>query len=86
MTDLPGLGGLAVMEEFRRNGIREPALIVADRELPADRSVNVNVLDILPRPANLRALSWLECICAAHVALNRRMRRAAWPICEVRLS
>ncbi|MGH6873339.1 MAG: hypothetical protein ACREHE_17720 [Rhizomicrobium sp.] len=78
VADLPGLAGLEALEALRARGVREPVLLVADCALPADRAVAVKALDILLAPAGLRAiLPWIECICAAHLALSRRHAKAA---------
>jgi FixJ family two-component response regulator len=73
VIDMAGLDGIEELEELRRRGLREPAILIADRALPLVRVAQTHVLDVLRKPVPRRdLLSWIECVCAANLVLASR--------------
>jgi CheY-like chemotaxis protein len=75
IIDLPGQGGLETLEALRALGNRAPAILIADAAsgFPQDRLAQARPLDVLQRPvATFEILGWIECICAAHMVLEKR--------------
>ena len=75
IIDMPGQGGLETLEALRALGNRAPAILIADaaRAFPHGRLVRARPLDVLQRPAATSdILGWIECICAAHMVLEKR--------------
>jgi FixJ family two-component response regulator len=71
IVDMEGAAGPQTLRALRNKGVGTPALLITDE--PAARAEQLNALDVLPRPADVRVLlSWIECICAAHMVLGKR--------------
>jgi len=73
IVDMPGLAGFECLAALRQQGVDIPAILIADSEfaLSEKQIASVNILDVLKRPVERRALlAWIECICTAHVAMD----------------
>lgn len=80
VVDMVGDKGLETLEALREKGITAPALLVVDKaDMMESRAAKASVLEVLERPARIRViLGWIECVCAAHLALKHfQARRAA---------
>jgi len=79
VADLPADEGLRELKALRAMGVGWPAILVAQPGfvLSAQQREEAGVLEVMPRPIAPRAfLGWIECVCAAHLALAQRRSAA----------
>lgn len=80
IVDMAGQEGLEALEALRILGVRTPAILIADAHcsLAPDRLARACTLDVLRRPASTpELLSWIACVCAARMVLDKQRARAA---------
>ena len=76
IADMPGQSGLTELVELRLRGGNTPAILLTTpgAHYPQAGIAQARILEALSRVGSERPLlAWIQCICAAHLVMDRRL-------------